>query len=191
LADLGYAVGWRVLNSKNFGVPQSRQRVYIVGCYRDKEGPGKILFEAERREGHDQARRGNGAKSLSPFKRVLGDVGGEGPVFQAIAYCLYACSARHTGTDWSRTYVSYPKKGEVRRLMPAECEGIMGFPRDWTVPPPEAKYSPDDLDSMRYHALGNAVTPPVIAWIAGRIKNYLLAPNGRANHAAMQAKATV
>ncbi len=50
LADLGYSVGWRVLNSKNFGVPQSRQRVYVVGCYRDVDGPGRILFEPERRE---------------------------------------------------------------------------------------------------------------------------------------------
>ena len=50
LAEFGYSVGWRVLNSKNFGVPQSRQRVYIVGCYRDSHGPGQILFEAERRE---------------------------------------------------------------------------------------------------------------------------------------------
>lgn len=28
---LGYAVDWRVLNTKNYGVPQHRQRLYIVG----------------------------------------------------------------------------------------------------------------------------------------------------------------
>ena len=157
LAELGYAVGWRVLNSKNFGVPQSRQRVYIVGCYRDRGGPGKILFEAERCERDAATSRTNGAKPLSPFKRVLGEVGGQGAVYQSIAYCLYACSARHTGTDWSRTYVSYPKRGEVRRLTPRECEGIMGFPKDWTLPPPEANFNHDDIDSLRYHALG--ITP--------------------------------
>ena len=47
LAEFGYSVGWRVLNSKNFGVPQSRQRIYIVGCHRDVHGPGQILFEDE------------------------------------------------------------------------------------------------------------------------------------------------
>lgn len=31
LEDLGYKVSWKVLNSKNFGVPQERKRVYIVG----------------------------------------------------------------------------------------------------------------------------------------------------------------
>ena len=31
LAELGYAVEWQVLNAKNFGVPQNRERVYIIG----------------------------------------------------------------------------------------------------------------------------------------------------------------
>lgn len=31
LADLGYFVEWQVLNSKDFGVPQNRERVFIVG----------------------------------------------------------------------------------------------------------------------------------------------------------------
>lgn len=32
--DEGYDVCWRVLNSKNFGVPQSRNRVFIIGYLR-------------------------------------------------------------------------------------------------------------------------------------------------------------
>lgn len=31
LDNLGYKVSWRVLNAKNFGVPQDRKRIYIVG----------------------------------------------------------------------------------------------------------------------------------------------------------------
>jgi DNA (cytosine-5)-methyltransferase 1 len=31
LTDLGYILQWEVLNSKNFGVPQNRERVFIVG----------------------------------------------------------------------------------------------------------------------------------------------------------------
>ena len=31
LSDLGYRVEWQVLNSKNFGAPQNRERVFIVG----------------------------------------------------------------------------------------------------------------------------------------------------------------
>lgn len=33
LSDLGYFVEWQMLNSKNFGVPQSRERVFIVGHF--------------------------------------------------------------------------------------------------------------------------------------------------------------
>jgi len=31
LTELGYCVEWQVLNAKNFGVPQNRERVFIVG----------------------------------------------------------------------------------------------------------------------------------------------------------------
>ena len=42
LTDLGYQVQWQLLNSKFFGVPQNRERVYIVGCY-GKGCAGKIF----------------------------------------------------------------------------------------------------------------------------------------------------
>jgi DNA (cytosine-5)-methyltransferase 1 len=173
LAELGYAVGWRTLNSRYFGVPQSRRRVYIVGCRGDGRGPAKVLFEPECSNGNLATGGSNGKKSPSPFQKVVGDPSGEGPVIQSIAYCLYATSARHTGTDWSRNYVCYPSAGMVRRLIPSECEGVMAFPQGWTVPD-TPELSGDDLDSARYHALGNAVTPPVARWLAGRIHSYLL-----------------
>ncbi len=47
----------------------------------------------------------------------------------------------------------------VRRLTPRECERLQGFPDDWT-----ARFS----DSPRYRMIGNAVPPPMIAWVAKR-----------------------
>lgn len=169
LADLGYTVGWRVLNSRYFGVPQSRQRVYIVGCYRDQRGTAEILFEPECSSGNVATRKQNGEGAISPFKTSFGDPS-TGPLVPGIAYCLYACSARHTGTDWSRTYVTYPE-GRVRRLIPVECEGIQGFPINWTLPN-NLHNLPEDiekLDTLRYTALGNAVSVPVVQWLAERI----------------------
>ena len=42
LDDLGYHVEWSVLNSKHFGVPQSRKRVFII-AYLDPRCAGKVL----------------------------------------------------------------------------------------------------------------------------------------------------
>lgn len=46
LHELGYDVEWQVLNSKNFGVPQNRERVFIIGRSR-KERRQKIFPLAE------------------------------------------------------------------------------------------------------------------------------------------------
>lgn len=42
MAERGYSVEWKVYNSKNYGVPQNRERVYIVG-YFGEERPRKLL----------------------------------------------------------------------------------------------------------------------------------------------------
>ena len=42
LDELGYDVEWQVLNSKHFGVPQNRERVFVVGHFRGK-CPGEIF----------------------------------------------------------------------------------------------------------------------------------------------------
>lgn len=39
LDDLGYRVQWEVLNSKNYGVPQNRERVFIIANLRDRPAP--------------------------------------------------------------------------------------------------------------------------------------------------------
>jgi DNA (cytosine-5)-methyltransferase 1 len=62
----------------------------------------------------------------------------------------------------------------VRRFVPVECERLQGFPDGWTLPLEDSKfYRVDDLDSLRYHAVGNAVTVPVVEWIARRVDAYL------------------
>lgn len=42
MAERGYSIEWCVYNSKNYGVPQNRERVYIIG-YSGKECVGKLL----------------------------------------------------------------------------------------------------------------------------------------------------
>lgn len=165
LADIGYGLAWRVLDSRYFGIPQSRTRVFIVGTLGDPTGAGQVLFEPECGDRDFEKSRSHGKKSVSPFAISVGN--NEQGFVKKLAHCLYAESARHTGTDWSRNYVSYPK-GRVRRLTPLETERLQGFPDGWTMPTHEMP-NQDSLDSARYHACGNAVSVPVAEWIGKRI----------------------
>jgi len=89
-----------------------------------------------------------------------------------LAHCIYAESARHTGTDWSRNYVWYPD-GRVRRFTPNEVERVQGFPDGWTLPHSLNDQQAERIDSLRYHAIGNAVTPPVAEWVGKRLARVL------------------
>lgn len=169
LADLGYGVAWRVLDSRYFGVPQSRTRIFIVGYLGNPEAAASILFESECGDRNFEKSRQNEAKSISPFAISVGD--SKRGFVKKLAHCLYAESARHTGTDWSRNYVSY-KEGEVRRLTPLEAERLQGFPDGWTNLPDSIRDT-EKLDSARYHSCGNAVTVNVTEWIGQRVLDAL------------------
>lgn len=186
LDELGYGVAWRVLNSKDFGVPQQRRRVFIVGMRRDGRSAGEVLFEPECSNGNTPARGPDGEKATSLFQKVVGNTR-KGPLVKALAHCVYAESARHTGTDWSRNYIWYPD-GRVRRFMPNELEQVQGFPEGWTLPVRANDMSADKLDSLRYHAIGNAVTPQVSEWIAHRLVKVVKREIAREKKAAKAAR---
>jgi DNA (cytosine-5)-methyltransferase 1 len=158
LSELGYGVAWRILNSRYFGAPQSRPRVFVCAWYRSPSRAIRALYEPEvsPRPGNERAGFLTACRQAS-----------SGAIVPEVAYCLAATSGRHTGTDWSRSYVSYHDR--VRRLTPQECEGLQGFPKDWTIPEPHLELAENELDSLRYAALGNAVCVPVVEWIANRI----------------------
>lgn len=58
----------------------------------------------------------------------------------------------------------------VRRLLPIECERLMGFPDNWTRIPWKGKPAEDCPDSPRYKACGNSMCVNVMRWIGMRIE---------------------
>ena len=60
----------------------------------------------------------------------------------------------------------------VRRLTPAECERLQGFPDNWTRIPWRNKS--DTPDGPRYKAIGNSKAVPVVQWLGARIAVELL-----------------
>lgn len=157
--SLGYGVAWRIFNTRYFGAPQSRPRVYICAWRGSAIHALNVLYEAGATHLPENPRLG----FLRPT--VCEETGAHVP---EVAFCLAATSGRHTGTDWSRSYISY--HDEVRRLTPTECEKLQGFPEGWTLPDEDFHLSEDAIDTLRYHAIGNAVSVPVVEWVAKRIR---------------------
>lgn len=116
LDDLGYDVEWQLLNSKNFGVPQNRERVYIIGYLRGSGGR-KIL---PIRDTSEQVNV-NGYTATIPTK-YRGGCGGE-------TYIKNTAKIQMIGKDPKRrdTYRLYDKNGLAPTLTTAQGGGHTPF----------------------------------------------------------------
>ncbi len=177
LSELGYVVQWMVLNSKFFGVPQNRERVFIVGSLAGEPIPEILPLGEEhgkddtkiRRLGHMKGfRRYNQTYDISGQIESLDVSGGGGHqpcVVQRTPLKYMNRNQKHIEGDYSFTIDSANTGGikqgmKIRRLTPIECERLQGFPDNWTE---------GFSDTQRYKMMGNAVTVNVISAIMGRM----------------------
>ena len=76
MADLGYSLGWRVLDAQHFGVPQRRRRVFIVGK-RTTDGTSiaEVLFKSDGLRRDTPQSRPTGQDSTPSTARSFGQTG--------------------------------------------------------------------------------------------------------------------
>ncbi|MCD8212803.1 MAG: DNA cytosine methyltransferase [Campylobacter sp.] len=143
LAKLGYDLQWGVLNSKFYGLPQNRERLFIVG-HLGKRGGGKILFKPQ-----------INCKSKELQRQ------------QVVANTV---TARYSNNSRGSYVVKreFPSQinGRIRRLTPLECFRLQGFPDDMHDIARNLKIS----DTQLYKMAGNAVSVNVIEWLGKQIK---------------------
>ena len=109
LSELGYDCEWQVHNSKNFGVPQNRERVFIIGYYREK-----------------------GRRKIFPLQEDDGIFNKEDEPNQRLSQARYSrTKALTTKTRAENTFIIQNKR-KIRRLTPTEYERLQGFPDGWT-----------------------------------------------------------
>ena len=175
LDELGYETQWMVLNSKFFGVPQNRERVFIIGSLRGKPRPEILPF------GENDSII---IKTQQEFSREISA--------EETSNCLTSRYFKMAPTD---TYISYARKDKsqhsrvyntdgiaptlagasklsgdctpklivenkkIRKLTPIECERIQSFPDNWTE---------GFSNTQRYKMMGNAVTVNVVQAIMSK-----------------------
>jgi len=158
LDELGYDLQWQVLNSKDSGVPQNRERVFIIGHSRNQPRPKVFPL----REGNGLVfEEGAGLQSIRFSSLRSSDYKGTHNLIGEVANSIDA--NYYKGLDCHQQRSGVVLYDRIRRLTPIECERLQGFPDNWTA---------GISDSQRYKCLGNAVSVPVIEAIGRQLMEF-------------------
>ncbi|WP_028883824.1 DNA (cytosine-5-)-methyltransferase [Taylorella asinigenitalis] len=179
LLRLGYSFDWKVLNSSDYGIPQSRARVFMVAFREDLKHlefnfppPMKLnkyvedilLPDSETshlvREREDiNLFRDEPELNVDETYRIgIVGKGGQGERIYSPKGLSVTFSANGGGL-FAHT-CGYLINGKTRRLHPRECARLMGFPDDFKLNPNE---------KQAYKQLGNSVVVDVVQSVAQEI----------------------
>jgi DNA (cytosine-5)-methyltransferase 1 len=175
----GYRVIWKVLNAENYGVAQSRFRVFIVGIRSDLD------FDYEFPTATFGP--GTGRKRISQSIALRGLPRWPSGEFNEEPFHWYYLS-RNRRRQWNQTSPCivghwrhvplhpmspplrrvhtdkwvFSKKGRARRLGYNECAALQGFPRSFVWKRGSVR--------QRFQMIGNAVPPPLFNAVVKNLK---------------------
>lgn len=181
MEELGYSFHWAVLNAADFGIPQKRERIYMV-CFRkdlgvddkfsfpkpfslerhvedflqyDYEIPERLFIERGDMKLVDKIPETTSNRTVRVG--IVGK-GGQGERIYSTKGLAVTFSA-YGGGIFSKTG-GYLVDGRARKLSPRECARLMGFPDD---------YKMSRRENQAYQQFGNSVVVDVLQYIAGKI----------------------
>lgn len=171
LDELGYDVHYKVLRSSDYGVPQARERIYIVGfecpqkfnfpspvCDKDVRVVADVLeLDGARKakiidkEIHYYNKPDKPNDRRRPYQIGYFNKGGQGErVYSPLAAGITLSAFGGGAAGRTGAY----KIGEVvRKLTPRECARLQGFPDDFEIPV---------SDNLAYKQFGDSVSVPVL-----------------------------
>jgi len=175
LEQAGYYIGWSLLNARNFGLPQNRERVFIVGFDRDvghfefpaggpaaaniaefleREVPERYYLSAE---GYETIRKGRLEQA------DIGNNHGYHFIRDGFAATLLANPDKRKDNIW------IDAEGRMRFLTPREYARLQGFPDDFWLPSDDCECDEKRMrsnDRKVYRQVGNSVPVAVVSEIA-------------------------
>jgi DNA (cytosine-5)-methyltransferase 1 len=179
LEGLGYVFHAKVLNARDFGLPQNRNRLFMV-CLRD-DLPGAFDFEfPEPTHAREELRVGDFLDARVDERFTISDKLWEGHKRRkaintqngkGFGYQLFNRESQYVATISARYYkdgseVLIEQKGRnPRKLTPNEARRLQGFPENFKLP---------DSEVQAYRQFGNAVPVNVIHALAKSLKRYLV-----------------
>lgn len=160
LDEIGYDAEWQVLNSKNFGVPQNRERIFVVGHFRGRST--RKVFPIERKSRKNLEQLNNPTHSTSGV--LVNTVLTPDRVNKRQNGRRIKESGEPMFTLTAQDKHGILKNGDIRRLTPKECFRLQGFPDKYYE-----RAASVCSDSQLYKQAGNAVTANVVYEIAKRM----------------------
>ncbi|RMA78532.1 DNA (cytosine-5)-methyltransferase 1 [Metamycoplasma subdolum] len=177
LKELNYSVFSVIFRARDFGVPQNRERIYIVGLNKTKV-KNVETFEFPKVP-YTKSKVGNILEEVVNEKYTISNNLWEGHQRRKLehkqkgngfGYSLFNENSLYTNTISARYYkdgseiLIEQKNKNPRKLTPREAARLQGFPENFIIPV---------SDMQAYKQFGNSVAVPVISKIANKIVKFL------------------